>query len=226
MSRSGRDALDQLEYDDVALLHLLRAIEDPQHDYLDHGRAVKVFVERLAVRQAARELIADSLASEPSLVLLASRFDLDPTSHRRTLDRLDDLTRGLRPNAVNQGQDVRVVVDELAEQLVPEIDLELTKWIPSVREHLNVAPRRTRLPRAAYVLRHCPLHPGAHPRRWYDRIGPFVWIHAVYDYLRSMPIGGYKPRAQITIPGEGVLTFAMAHEVVDAKSAGAGRRAA
>ncbi len=206
MTRRRRNALDQLEYEDVALLRLLRAMHDEHKDPRQHGRILKILVERMAVRQAAREAIARSLASFPELSAVATRLDERLAQHRSALDDLDDLTRGLAPTNVNQGQDVDRAVERIEPDLLTEIDEELTEVIPAVRRALDSSQRRGGLPSAHYVLRHCPLHPGAHDeRRWYERVPGLVWVHAVYDYLRSLPIGGVRPRATITIPGEGEL---------------------
>lgn len=61
-----RDALDQLRYEDIVLRHLLDAMADASCDDPTHGRMVKLFVERLAVREAARELVGEALAQLPN----------------------------------------------------------------------------------------------------------------------------------------------------------------
>jgi hypothetical protein len=159
----------------------------------------------------------------PELSDVAARLDARLEEHRLVLDRLDDMTRQLAPTNVNQGQNVDAAIEEVMAPLLAEIDDELTNLIPEVRDRLDAKQRRKVLPSAGYVLRHCPLHPGPHPRRWYDRVGLFVWVHAVYDYLRSLPIGGIKPRVTITIPGEGVLPLTEAGRL-DAMLRDPGRR--
>jgi hypothetical protein len=164
---------------------------------------VKLFVERLAVREAARELIADALAPVPELSHLSTRILEGTPADRQALDHLDDLTRGIAPTNINQGQDVDAFISDIAPHLLAEIEEDFTNVIPSVERILAPKRRKKLLPSASYVLRHCPLHPGAHPRRWYERIGVLVWAHAVYDYLRSLPVGGIKPRKTVPVPGEG-----------------------
>ena len=66
-ARHRRDALDQLAYEDVALPRLLEAMDDARRDLPQHGRILKLFVERLAVRQAAREALAQAFAASPDL---------------------------------------------------------------------------------------------------------------------------------------------------------------
>ncbi|HLK45782.1 MAG TPA: hypothetical protein VKT18_07320 [Acidimicrobiales bacterium] len=210
--RHRRDAADQLAYEDVALRRLVEAMGDARRDLPEHGRILKLFVERLAVRQAAREALAQAFAASPDLADLGGRLDASLVEHRRVLDHLDELTRGLRPANVNQGQDVDGAIRDVAPALLAEIDEELSTLLPEVRRRLDQRGRR-RLPSARYVLRHCPLHPGPHERRWYERVSGLVWLHAVFDYLRSLPVGGVRPRATVTIPGTGVLPLSAACDV-------------
>jgi hypothetical protein len=202
---SKRDAIDQLEYEDLVLRRLLRAMGDENRDRPTHGRVVKLFVERMAVRQAARELVGDALVRVPQMSETASRLQASIPAEREALDHLDEMTRGIAPHNVNQSQDVDSAVSETAPSLLHEIDEDLSELIPSVHQRMDANLRKKVLPSASYVLRHCPLHPGAHERNWVDHIGPLVWLHAVYDYLRSVPVGGVKPKAQVTIPGEGLV---------------------
>jgi hypothetical protein len=202
-TKAGGDAVDQLQFEDIVLPRVLHAINNKSLDRRLHGRAVKLFVERLAVREAARELIGEALAPVPELSDLSTRL-LDRTPQgRQTLDRLDEMTRGVGPTNINQGEDVDGVIFSIAPQLLAEIEEDLTEVIPAVEHTLEAKQREELLPSARYVLRHSPLHPGAHPRRWYEHIGPLVWAHAVYDYTRSLPVGGIKPSDKVWVPGEG-----------------------
>jgi hypothetical protein len=205
ITRHRRDAVDQLEFENIALGRLLHAINDPGRDRRLHGRAIKLFVERLAVREAARELIAEALARVPELADLSARLLGRTPGDRQALDRLDDMTRGIAPTNVNQAQDLDGAISAMTPRLLAEIEQDFTEVIPSVQRTLDPKRRKKVLPSANYVLRHCPLHPGVHPPRWYERIGPIVWAHAVYDYLRSLPVGGIKPRAKVPVPGEDEL---------------------
>jgi hypothetical protein len=200
--RPKPDAIDQLQYEDMVLRRLLGAMGDEKRDRPTHGRIVKLFVERLAVRQAARELAGEALASVPKLSDVGARLQACTVEDRGALDHLDEMTRGIAPPNINQAQDVDRAVSNAAPHLLEEIDEDQLELIPAVRERMDARLRRKVLPSASYILNHCPLHPGAHQRRWNDHIGPLVWIHAVYDYLRSLPVGGIKPRSRVAIPGE------------------------
>jgi hypothetical protein len=205
MLRNSFDALDQWVYEDQALTRMLAVLEDSSLHQGAHGRMVKLFVERLAVREAAREYTAEALARVPELSLTAAHLQESVLTNRQDLDRLDALTRGLRPTNINQGQDVDSQIAEMSRRLVPQITEDHLVIFPILENRLDAARRRTILPSASFVLNHCPLHPGAHSRRWYEGLSVVVWLHAVYDYLRSLPVAGIKPHAEVEIVGEGVL---------------------
>lgn len=192
------DALDQLEYEDMALRELLSALDDPDLDRRQHGIAAKLLVEHLAVRESARELVADGLAKLPELSWAEQDLRAGTERRRERLVRLDEMARGVEPVNINQSQDFDGTVAEMRGQLLEEIDTELDKVVPAVRH--AAGPRRRKLfPSARYVRSHSPTHPGVHGRRWYDRIGPLVRLHALYDALRGFPTGGSRPSAEVDI---------------------------
>ena len=206
MRRQKPDAVDQLKYEDAVLPRLLGAINDDRRDRLQHGKAVKVFVERLAVREAAREMVGEALMPFDELAAVSACFRATTPEHRLALDRLEEMTRGVAAIKVNQGQNVDDVIAEVAPFLLAEIEADLTTLIPRIEGGLDAETRESVLPGAYRVLRHSLLHPGPHERRWYERVGPLVWALAVYDYLRNLPVRGIKLRLRVVIPEEGEKT--------------------
>jgi hypothetical protein len=201
--RRGRpkgDALDRLEYEDRALLELARAFADEGLDRRQHGEIVELLIEHLAIREAAREIVADGLAKVDEVRGLADRLRAGTVARRADLVRLEELGRGVQPTNLNQGQDIDAVVAEILPALRQHVDAELGEIIPEVRRRLPLERRAKVLRSARYVVRHAPTHPGVHPRRWYERIGPLVRLHAVYDFLRGFPGGGAKPNAEVELP--------------------------
>ncbi|MDE3087643.1 MAG: hypothetical protein KGJ77_12895 [Acidobacteriota bacterium] len=190
------DAIDLLEYEGRAVSEILAAFSDDSLDRSQHGEVVKLLVEHLAVRQVAREELADALSGVPALADLERRLRDEVPERRAELRRLDELTRGVEPINVNQGQGTDAVVARVRPRLEEEIDFDLDELVPALRRRLTDR-QRARLPSARYIRRHAPTHPGAHGRRWYDRIGPLLRLHAVYDHLRGFPTGGVKPSAEV-----------------------------
>lgn len=194
------DALDQLEYEDRAINQLLDDLEDPRADRNDHGQAAKLFVEHLAVREAAREYVAEALRRERGLTEVGDTMLRATERRRRELGHLDELGRGIQPINLDQGQDFTAAIEAIKADLRREIGTELRETVPLIRQRLPERSRAKLLPSARYVRKHAPTHPGAHKRRWYERFGPFVRAHAIYDFLRGFPTGGPGPSREIDLP--------------------------
>lgn len=94
------------------------------------------------------------------------------------------------------------LIDEFGPSLVAELEREAAELVPVVKERLGDR-RGPVLPSARFVLHHAPAHPGVHERRWYERFGPLVRLHALYDLLRGFPAGAARPSAEVAIPAEG-----------------------
>lgn len=199
--RPRGDALDRLEYEDRALLELARTFADEGLDRRQHGEIIELFIEHLAIREAARELVAERLTKVDELRGQADRLRAGTVERRADLARLEELGRGVQATNLNQGQDVDAVVADILPGLRRHIDGELGEIIPAIRRRVSAQQRAKLLPTARYVVHHAPVHPGAHERKWYDRIGPLVRLHALYDALRGFPGGGAKPKAEVGLPG-------------------------
>ncbi len=193
------DALDQLEYEDRALLQLLEDFEKAD-DRLDHGIAGKLFVEHLAVREAARESIAASLSEDAQLSALGEQLEHGTAERRTDLGRLDELARGVQPINLNQGQNFDAAMASVAESLRADIRLDLENFVPALRGRLTPHQRRTFFKSAKWVRSHAPTHPNPKGRRPHERLSPVVRLHAVYDWLRGFPTGGTGPSGEVDIP--------------------------
>jgi hypothetical protein len=196
------DALDQLEYEDRALEKILEEFERSS-DRLEHGVAGKLFVEHLAVREAARETIATALEADgvdDALADIGKRLADGTERRRRALVRLDELARGIQPINLNQGQDFDAAVEEVSSSLRGEIASDLNDLLPRLRAQIGSEQRRDLLPAARTVRKHAPTHPHPGGRRWYERFRPLVRLHAVYDWVRGFPTGGAVPMREVDLP--------------------------
>jgi len=201
----GGDALDQLEYEDRAVLALFEEFDDRTLDATDHGDVGKALVEHLAVRQAAKERVTGAMATDVRFADLVGALGGDPVAHRRALDRLDEMGRGVRGGNLNQGQDFDGAVRAARADVRGEIVRELETGLPALRRRLALYGHPEIFPTARFVRRHAPTHPGARPR-WYERLGPVVRLHAVYDVLRGFPTHGAtpsRPPRVLATPGPG-----------------------
>jgi hypothetical protein len=195
------DALDQLEFEDRTLLKVLDDFDDAA-DRLEHGMAGKLFVEHLAVREAAREAAARALLDEPAVSDLAQRLEDGIVERRQALTKLEELARGVQPIILNQGQDFDAVVERVGRSLRSEIRRDLEELLPELGARMSAKLRQSALPSSRRVRQHAPTHPNPAGRQWYERFGPVVWVHALYDWIRGFPTGGPKPSSQVDIPTE------------------------
>ena len=192
-------ALDQLEYEDRALLEIMDGFERAS-ERLEHGMAGKLFVEHLAVREAAREAVAEALRERPGVDDVVARLEDGVPERRRELARLDELARGVQPINLNQGQDFDAVARPVIGTLRAEIDAELKTVLPSVRAVVPGRELDRLLPTARWTRRHAPTHPNPHGRQRHERFKPVVRLHALYDWLRGFPTGGMRPSREIDLP--------------------------
>jgi hypothetical protein len=191
-------ALDQLEYEDLAIAHILDEF-DTQRDRLRHGMLGRLFVDHLAVRQAARETVAAALARLPTASDLGERLVIGMHERRRELASLDELTRGVQPMNLNQGQDFDGAMAPIAQAVRDEIETDVHDVIPAVRTRVPADQLHDVLPSARHVRRHAPSHPHASGRRLHERFAPLVRLHALYDRLRDMPRITQRPREEAEI---------------------------
>jgi hypothetical protein len=125
---------------------------------------------------------------------------LSGVAQRRShLRRLDELARGVEAINVNQGQSFDAAVAEIRPALTDDIREDVEELVPLLHDRLDERTRHKLFPSARFVRAHAPTHPGAHGRRWYERISPLVRLHAAYDFLRGFPKGGSKPSAEVAV---------------------------
>jgi hypothetical protein len=194
----GGTALDLLEYEDRALLHVLDEFE-AEEDRLQHGMLGRLFVEHLAVRQAARESVADRLADVPAAADLSERLEFGLRERRTELARLDEMGRGMQPINLNQGQDFDGTLAPIARTLRDEIGHDLADLIPALRSRIPQAQLKQLLAGARRVRRHAPTHPHPRGRRGHERFAPLVRLHALYDWLRDFPRNGLRPSEEVHV---------------------------
>jgi hypothetical protein len=193
-NRDRGDALDLLEREDHELGRLLdefRGTRGPGvEDRARHGNAGKRLIRALAVREAAREEVAQALRDpapgpDEEAERLLAHLEQQTDRRRSLLAQVDDLAAGVAPMTLNQGQDFDGAMAPLADLVAGEVRWELVEGLPELRRLLGPEPRP--LPSARFVRRHAPSHrtPGNH--RWFERLAFFKRLHTLYDRARDYP---------------------------------------
>ena len=192
------DALDSLELQDEIIRDLYRQW-DHGRAQLEHGDSVnvrwekgsaaKLVLQHVAVRESAKEAVAGRLR-EINEHALADRMEGEGVFRRRAIDRCDELIRGHQAITVN-GVEIDTAMADLEGIVLGELAGELREIVPEAKPVLGSSGERG-LPSARHIRTHSTTHPSPEAR-WYDKVGPFKALRALYDHLRTSPRGGTRP---------------------------------
>jgi hypothetical protein len=164
------------------------------------GSEVKLLLQHLAVREAAKESLVRRMR-EAGQQELATKLDSDATSRRERLATLDELARGHQAVSLNFPE-IDAVVADLSAVFQRERPDDEGINLPEAAALLGPAGKRG-LPSARSIRMQSVTHPHPVPR-WYDRVPVIKAFEAFYDHLRSAPSGVLHPgvdRAREHLPG-------------------------
>lgn len=191
-TRRDGDSLDLLNEQRILLAGLLQewANTDPSRTRpeesavvrWDHGTLGKLIIEHSAVSAAAGTDIVRVLYSRGGQADVASRLDDETVSLRRSLNVMDEASRGLAPIALAVEPNFSSEIETLRSTV------GTTSRTPSADEIEHaLGEDRQRLRSAKFIRKHAPTHPGNNLDRWYNRYAPLVRLHAIWNRLRGMP---------------------------------------
>ena len=153
------------------------------------GSVVKLVLQHLAVREAAKQAIRHRLV-KAGHEDLAKRLDGDGLRRRVAIERLETLQRGRMAMNLNDGA-VAEAVETAASIFRAERPIEESEIVPAA-ERLLGKPGHRGLPRAASVRMQALTRPSPVPT-WYERIPPLKAMLALYQHLRDVPHGLTHP---------------------------------
>jgi hypothetical protein len=166
------------------------------------GSAVKLLLQHLAVREAAKEALVRRIR-RTGHDDLATNLDGDGVARRERLAALDELARGHQAMSLNFPA-IDAVVADLAARFAGEREKDESTFLPAAAAELG-PPGKRGLPSARSVRMQSMTHPSPVPR-WYDRVPAVKAFLAFYDHLRSAPSGAANPgvdNAREHLPGPG-----------------------
>ncbi len=166
------------------------------------GSAMKLLLQHLAVREAAKESVVRRI-KQTGHEDLATKLEGDGISRRQRLAALDELARGHQAMALNFPE-IDAVVADLAAIFEHERENDETAYLPEAAAWLG-PPGKRGLAGARSIQMQSMTHPSPVPR-WYDRVPVVKAFLAFYDHLRSAPSGVANPgvdRAREHLPGPG-----------------------
>jgi hypothetical protein len=188
--RNTGDALDLLESEDRLVKNVLANLATTQGQTVtqqsDHGNLCKQLVRRMAVREAARDHIAQMLAPT-ALSEIGERLGQDMSARRGAMNTVEEMSRGIQGIHLNAGQDFDGAVKALRAIVGPEIDWELTDAIPLLRRSLSSQERLALFRPAHYLRKHAPTNLSPDGPHWYEHARFISRLVAVRDHLRDYP---------------------------------------
>lgn len=186
------DALDVLEREDNRIRLLFERLAAPANrspviERYDRGNVCKQLIRRVAIRESARDDIADALAKDGRFTAVTDRLGEHRELRRETMDHMEHMARGIQGIALNEGQDFDGAVTALESVISPEIDWELNEGIRLIAEALPDDARAHVLHSARYLGRHGPSHLRPNGTRWYQRMPLVRRMMTVRGHLEDYP---------------------------------------
>ena len=184
------DALDVLKGEDQNLVELFDQFFASTGSAVTartrHGNLGKQLVRRMALREAARDHLADALGTT-TLSDVSARFYQNTARRRQAIDHIEEMSRGIQGIYLNTHQDFDGAVADLRDIVQPEIAWELKSAIPFVESTIP-AEQRTRIFRSArYLRKHAPISLNPEGPKWYEHYGIISRLLTIWGHLRSLP---------------------------------------
>jgi hypothetical protein len=195
-AEGGATVLDLLEREDRALRHIfadLRTTEGQSvEERAEYGDLAKSLIRRVSSREAALVDVEKAVADVPELSAILHRFEQQRVARRRSLDRVEKMSRGVQSIILNTGQEFDAELTELTQLVGTEIDWDLDEAVPAVRHALERRGRMSDLSSATTVARRAPTNLSPDGPRWYEGAPLISRIIAIYDSLRDFPRARHK----------------------------------
>ena len=192
VTRSGDNALDLLENEDLELRRLFTVLRNHRghsvEDRADYGNAAKEVIRHLATREAALVEVAGALADSPELSPVAEEMQSRLRRRRRHIDRLERMSRGVQGINLKFGQDFDNEMQRTEQIIGTEIEWDMNEGIPRIQCALDKSQKVDSLKTAHYIERHAPTKLDPRGPRWFERAPLISRFLTIYDRMRDFPL--------------------------------------
>lgn len=184
-----RDSLGLLVAEDHTVRSLLDGLEHQTGpsvtEQAAYGQMGKELIQRIAVREAAKDDVVRALGQLPDARDLRQHMTGHAAERRSAIDQLDHMARHVAGMDLNRTQDFDGAVDRLRQIVQPEIEWELSGGAGAVRQALSITD--TPLRSARSVRHRAPTSVPVEGTPWYERLPGVVWLTARWDQLQDYP---------------------------------------
>jgi hypothetical protein len=186
---SGRDVIDVLADEDVAIEHLFEgffsteAAEDP----VRRGSIGLELRDRIAVQDAAKQELVHSTLRDLGLNDLAQKIDGRARERRRLLVKLDEMSRGVSARDVHIGQaeEFDETITDLRNLMMDDLQMERSEVIPTLRAKLSTEALDQLTARVDKVRKRAPTHPKVDTPLEHEGNPVTKRVRAAIDHVRD-----------------------------------------
>jgi len=165
-------------------------------DRYKYGNLAKQTFRHLAIRQSSLTKVAVAITSILALRATGERMKERGTDRRRIYDDLGDMARNVPVMNLNQGQDFDGPLIALVNAATIEMDWELAKAVPLIRQLITREEAATRFSSARYFQRHAPTKLHRSGPRWYEHVPVISRVVTVWGHLDAyLAIDHYRNRS-------------------------------
>jgi hypothetical protein len=191
MARQPVDSsLDLLEEEDRILQGLFEAArcgsDRAAENCPEDESAAKRIVRHGAIREACVVDVRDVIREIPEIRSVANRWLTRTTRRRLLLNRVGDLSWGIQGTRRSLGPDVDDMLRQLIDEMVGEIEWELSEALPAVWRSMTVSSHSL-LHSARYVRRYTPTRFNPSGPSWVERNPIASRTVDIWGQLRDRP---------------------------------------
>jgi hypothetical protein len=135
------NALDLLESEDLQLRTLFTRLQQSQGESVEeratYGDLAEEIIRHVAIRESAVAEVVRSLGDQPQLESISKSLERRMRIRRPVISEVEMKSRGVKGLQRHTGQDLHDPLNELVQEVGPEIEWELDEVVPAMRGSLE-----------------------------------------------------------------------------------------